>query len=212
MTAAHFSASRFNYYLSFMALLTWAFPILICAAAESQSVKPKLQVAADGFPSGHQTPEGAACDVTRALINRDEKLFVTTVIRPYAGDNGPAEYMKFLKDTVHNIRAEATKKVPSPGGPKQIGKVFAARHLSKSGPVSYGYASFGFLDVMFVDVGIFLHNGERAINRTLVIKDKDGNWYVDPDPSISPLLSDGLDDEKPSTLDLADVYSLERRH
>ena len=73
---------------------------------------------------------------------------------------------------------EAAKKEPSPEGPKSIGKVFAARHLSYSGPVSYGNAAFGFEDIMFVDIGLYLHNGERAMNRTLVIKDRDGNVAV----------------------------------
>jgi hypothetical protein len=46
--------------------------------------------------------------------------------------------------------------------------VFAARHLSKNGPASYGYAGFGFQDIMFVDVGVFLYSGERSMMRTLV--------------------------------------------
>jgi hypothetical protein len=51
------------------------------------------------------------------------------------------------------------------------------------------------------------------MNRTLVIKDRDGKWYVHPNPSASPLLSEGLKEEKASVLDLTDVYELEeRRH
>jgi hypothetical protein len=183
----------------------------MCGTAIGQTPKPALQLSADGFPSGHGTPEGAACDVFRALIHRDELLFVTTVIRPFAGGEAAAEYLKFLKGTVQNIRAEAAKKTPSPGGPKQIGKVFAARHFSRSGPASYGYSVFGFQDVMFVDVGLVLYNGETSINRTLLIKDKDGKWYVNPDPAASPLLAEGLDDETPSTLDLSDAYTLHPR-
>jgi hypothetical protein len=183
---------------------------LLCGAAVTQTTKPKLRIAADGLPSGHGTPEGAACDVARSLINRDEKLFSNTCVRLYAGGNGPSAYAQFLRDTVRNIRQEAAKKEPSPGGPKSIGKVFAARHLTKNGPASYGYAAFGFQEIMFVDVGVFLYNGERSLMRTLVIKDKDGKWYVHPDPSASPLLSDGLNEEKPSVLDFSDAYELER--
>src|SRR6266850_1776949 len=83
------------------------------------------------------------------------------------------------------------------------------RLFSKSGPASFGYAAFGFEDIMFVDIGVYLHSGERALNRTLVIKDKDGKWYVHPDPTASPLLSDGLNEEKASVLDLTDVYEQE---
>jgi hypothetical protein len=179
-------------------------------AAGNKTTKPKLRVAPDGLPSGHGTPEGVASDVVRALINRDERLFSSTCVRLYAGGNGPAAYAQFLRETVRNIRQEAAKKEPSPRGPKTIGKVFAARHLSKNGPASYGYAVFGFQEVMFVDVGIFLFNGERSMMRILVIKDGDGKWYVHPDPSASPLLSDGLDEEKASVLDFSDAYELER--
>ena len=63
---------------------------------------------------------------------------------------------------------------------------------------------------MFVDVGLNLHNGERSMMRTLVIKDKDGQWYAHPDPAVSPLLSDGLDEEKPSVSDFTDAYEIER--
>ena len=62
---------------------------------------------------------------------------------------------------------------------------------------------------MFVDIGVYLNNGERAMNRTLVIKDRDGKWYVHPDPSASPLLSEGLHQEKASVEDLTDAYELE---
>jgi hypothetical protein len=184
-------------------------PAMLCGTASSQTAKPKLVVAADGFPSGHDTPEGPACDVMRALINRDEKLFLATVIKPFSAGPAGAAYTQFLQGTAQNIRAEAAKRVPSPGGPKQIGKVFAARHLSRNGPASYGYAAFGFRDVLFVDVGIMLYSGDRGMNRTLVIQDKDGKWYADPDPEASPLLADGLNEEKPSTLDFADVYMVE---
>ena len=190
--------------------VTQSAPATAQSSAGDQTTKPKLRVAADGLPSGHGTPEGAACDVARSLINRDERLFSSTSVRLYAGGNGPAAYAQFLRDTVRNIRQEAAKKEPSPGGPKSIGKVFAGRHLSKNGPASYGYATFGFQDIMFVDVGVFLYNGERSMMRTLVIKDRDGKWYVHPDPSASPLLSDGLDDEKASVLDFTDAYELER--
>jgi hypothetical protein len=199
---------------------SWLFltALAICAflsppsgAAGKQTAKPILRVAADGLPSGHDTPEGAACDLARSFINRDEKLFSSTSIRLYGGGNGREAYARFLQETVQSIKAEAAKKESSPQGPKSIGKVFAARHLSKSGPASYGYAAFGFEDIMFVDIGVYLHNGERAMNRTLVIKDKDGRWYVHPAPDVSPLLSEGLNEEKASVLDLTDVYELEQR-
>ena len=192
-------------------LLVWAVSIpLFGAAAAGQTTKARLKVATDGLPSGHGTPEGAACDLARSLINRDPTLFSATSIRLYAGGNGPEAYARFLHESVQNMKAEAAREEPSRQGSKSIGKVFAARHLSRSGPVSYGYAAFGFEDIMFVDIGVYLHNGQRAMNRTLVIKDQDGKWYVHPAPDVSPLLSEGLNEEKESVLDLTDVYELER--
>jgi hypothetical protein len=88
--------------------------------------------------------------------------------------------------------------------------VFASRPLSRSGPASYGYAVFDFQDVRFVGVGVFLHDGGRALNRTLVIKDRSGKWYVHPLPGSSPLLSFGLNEESASTTDFSEVYRIER--
>jgi hypothetical protein len=187
-----------------------ALTVIFCSVAADTATKPKLKVASDGFPSGHETPEGAACDLARAFIKHDDTLFSSTCIRLYSGGKGPAAYAAFLTKTVAEIKAEAAKKEPSPGGPKSIGKVFAARHLSKDGPASYGYAAFGFQDIMFVDVGVFLHDGSHALNRTLVIKDKDGKWYVHPIPSAAPLLSMGLNDETPSKQDFSEAYEIQK--
>jgi hypothetical protein len=183
--------------------------IAICSLAADKS-KPKLKVAADGFPSGHETPEGVACDLARAFIKRDASLFTNTCIRPYAGGKGPPDYVEFLKSTVESMKAEAARKDAPPRGPKSIGQVFAARALSKNGPASYGYAAFSFQEVMFVDVGVLLHDDKRALNRTMVIKDKDGKWYVHPMPDASPLLSAGLNDEAASEQDFANVYEIQK--
>jgi hypothetical protein len=37
--------------------------------------------ATDGLPTGHDTPEGAACDLARSFINRDERLFSSASMR-----------------------------------------------------------------------------------------------------------------------------------
>ena len=178
---------------------------MTCFASPSKRV---LTVAEDGYPTGYSTPEGAACDLARAFIRRDPSLFESTCIRPFGGGQSRAKYEAFLKQTAASIAAEAKKTTPSAGGPTRIGKVFAARHLTQSGPVSYGYAMFGFNDVEFVDVGVFLHDGSHVLNRTFVIQDSNGKWYVDPDPTVSPLLSAGLNDEMPSTADFSEAYSV----
>jgi len=88
--------------------------------------------------------------------------------------------------------------------------VFAARHLSKEGPASYGYASFDFQDVMLVDIEVMLQSGASHLRRTMVIKDRDGKWYVHPVPDVSPLLSDGLCDERTSVQLFTETYDIER--
>jgi hypothetical protein len=186
------------------------FTLVLCGFAADSPAKPKLKVAADGFPSGHDTPEGAACDLARAFIQRDAALLTNTCIRLYGGGKGPEEYAAFLKKTVEDVKREAAKKAPSPGGPKSIGKVFAARHLSKHGPASFGYAAFNFQEIMFVDVGVYLQNGERLLNRTMVIKDADGKWYVHPMPAVTPLLSTGLNDEAASSRDFSEAYDVQK--
>jgi hypothetical protein len=196
-------------------LLSVATQILLTSTAFSaaplpQSTKPPLHVENDGFPSGHDTPEGIASDLARAFIDRDEKRFAKTCVRSHGRGQSSEAYESFLKEMTQVIRDEATRKKPSPTLPSRISKVFAARHLTKNGPASFGYAAFDFEDIMFVDVGVYLHNGERALNRTMVIKDRDGKWYVHPAPNLDPLLSDGLNQETDSSVDFADVYNLHK--
>jgi hypothetical protein len=181
--------------------------LMACCVFAADDAKTKIKVAADGFPSGHDTPEGVACDLARAFIKRDTTLFTNTCLKLY----GPADYVRFVTNTVAGMKAEDAKKEPSPGGPKSIGKVFVARHLRENGPASYGYATFSFQDVMFVDVGVLLHNGERSLNRTLVIKDRDGKWYAHPLPTAgSGLLGAGLNDETASEKDFSEAYEVQK--
>ncbi len=182
--------------------------LIICATATTTSpaaADPTMTIAADGFPSGHDTPEGAAADLGRALIAKNAKAFEDACVRPYGGGQSRQEYQQFLKEVASTIRAENERATQSPIGPKLIGKVFAARHLSANGPASYAYAAFGFQDLVFVDVGVHLQDGTRALNRTLVIRDRDGKWYAHPAPQVSPLLSQGLHSESPSTQDYSEA-------
>jgi hypothetical protein len=179
-------------------------------SSSAQAQKPVIHLEKDGYPGGHATPEGAACDLARAFINRDVALYRSTCIKPFGGGEGRKQYEAFMKQTSRDMEQEAMKPLPSPYGPRSIGAVFAARHLSKNGPASYGYATFNFKDVMFVDVGVYLGTGKRSMARTMVIEDSTGNWYVDPVPTASPLLSDGLNKEKASTVRFTEVYTVKK--
>ena len=173
--------------------------------------KPVISISADGFPAGHDTPEGAAADLARAFINKDVQAFEDVCLRPYGVGGARKEYEQFLQETASTMREEKARKPPSPEGPKAIGKVFAARHLSANGPASFGYAAHSFQEVMFVDVDVCLHNGTRQLSRRLTIKDRDGKWYAHPTPSVSPVLSMGLNDESPSTKDFSEAYVVKRK-
>lgn len=175
-----------------------------------QSGKPPIKVLADGFPAGHDAPEGAAVDLARAFIQRDFALFQSSCIKPFGGGESRADYEKFIEEVKQGMKAEAAKTEPSPGGPKSIAQVYAARHLSMNGPASAGYAMFNFHDIMFVDVVAMLHNGKETLIRTMVIKTAKGQWFAHPAPHTAALLSMGLNDESPSEKLFHEAYTIEK--
>ena len=177
-------------------------------ATRDSATKPKLRVSGDGFPFGQSTPEGAATDLARAFIQRNAVIFRTICIRPYGDGRVRADYVEYLAGASAHLTQR--KGTVSPDDPRTITKVFAARHLSKGGPASYGYAAFEFKDVMFVDVEVALNSGERHVRRTMVIQDRDGKWYVHPVPDMSPLLNFGLEEESVSVKLFADIYEIEK--
>jgi len=176
----------------------------------SQKTKPVLFVEKDGFPSGHGSPEGVACDLNQSFIKHDIKRFEDACIKPFTGGASRKAYDRFLISMIRMIEGERGKTVPNPGEPKSILKVYAVRGLSKDGPASYGYSAFGFKNVEFVDIAVTLNDGKQVVRRTLVIQDASGKWYAHPDPYSSPLLCDGLTDETASKKDIGDVYTLKK--
>ena len=176
--------------------------VMVCLVGLSEA-KPKITIASDGFPTGQHTPEGAAADLARAFINADANSFRQVCIRPYNAGQPRADYIGYLNGVLDHFKQRTPT---APDDPEKIVRVFAARHLSKTGPASYGHTSFDFQDVMFVDVEVALRSGSKHLRRTMVIKDRDSLWYVHPVPDISPLLSLGLYDESPSVRVFTDVY------
>ena len=150
-------------------IFTMLLGLSIIAFAE----KPKPQVAQDGFPTGQTSPEGAASDLARAFIKQDVHWFRSLCVRPYGAGQSRTEYVAYLADVSSHFRHDK----PQQDYPSKISRVFAARHLSKNGPASFGYAGFNFQDVMFVDVEVASRSGGTHVRRTMVIKDRDGKWY-----------------------------------
>jgi len=58
-------------------------PAVIAEEKPKDEKKPTMVVVADGYPTGNATPEGAACDLARAFIEADAKLFRKTCIAPF---------------------------------------------------------------------------------------------------------------------------------
>ena len=162
--------SRYDFAMPRRRILT-LIVLLVASLVGSSVAKPRLKVAADGFPTGQATPEGAASDLARAFIAGDAVGFRNICIRVYGGGQTRAEYTQYINGVSDHLKQ---KENPSPDDPKRIATVFAARHLSKNGPSSYGYATFEFQDVMFVDVEVVLQSGNKHLRRTMVIKDRDG--------------------------------------
>lgn len=156
-------------------------------------------VAAEGFPQGQTTPEGVACDMARAFINRDAALWRQSC---YPASASKAEYAAFLDEMasqMEKVSAMSPEQAKQAGGPKQIGTVYAARNLSRNGPASYGYAAMQLTEVKFVDVVAPTWEGTDFLARTLVVqRERDGKWYAIPRPDLFPLLSEGLNEEQDS--------------
>ena len=179
--------------------------LLFSVFVGASAAKPKVAIAGDGFPTGQRTPEGAASDLARASIRRDVTLFRGVCIRPFGAGS---DYTEYLVGVAKHFRQESTLGTSMPDDPRKITRVFAARHLTKNGPASYGYAAFDFQEVMFVDVEVLLRNGSKLLRRTMVIRDRDGKWYTLPVPDFSPLLSAGIYEESASLRLFSDVYDV----
>ena len=98
------------------------------------------------------------------IIKSTLVAFAMLLLHPAFGES----YDEFLKKIIAGTVEDKKRKKPHSRNPKEIGKVFAARYLSKNGPASYGFAVLGLDEVMFVDVGAFLHDDSRFLNRTMV--------------------------------------------
>jgi hypothetical protein len=173
---------------------------LIATVLVSVVVTPaqSSKVRTDKFPAGHKSPEGVACDLARAFINHDKSLFLSSIV---AGEPSQKEYQQFKVQIAKAMAKDKAAKSPSPYGPKAVITCFAARHMSHEGPVSAGYALYGYEDVMFVDVKVKLVNGETRLNRTLVVQYKNKQWYVQPRPDLASTISIGLNEEPASSVE-----------
>jgi len=180
--------------------------LLAVASANAQKVKPSVRVAPDGFPVGQSTPEGAACEFARAFIKADPGLLKAVCVP--SGEIGGKQYASFLSSLSQGMAAEHAKKTPSDGHPQKILSCDAMGRLSKNGPNSYAYAVLSLKDIGFVDVVTQLPKGRKMNVRTFVVETPKGKWLVFPAPQLDTILSDGLNQEKPTGISFSSKYRL----
>ena len=157
----------------------------------------KEKIAEDGFPTGQETPEGAACDAIRAFGNCDHEAWLSLLVRPIYGDGDQnQEYEKFK-----NFKVEEAKKYAQRSDrPKvRLVKVFKSRSFSTNGPVSAAFALLDFQDNQFVDMHVQIGENVHQMRYQMLL-DQDDKWYFNPRPDLSsPLVSMGLNEEEDST-------------
>ena len=146
-------------------------------------------------PTGHETPEGIACDAVQAYADCDSKAWLTTLIRPIYGEEGNKAYAEF-KQQMSKMTDENKEKEDFVA--PRIVKVFKARNFSKNGPGSMAYALHEITGNQFVDIVLDIGEGRLQNVRYHVMLDKDKKWYFEPRPDLASLLAMGLNEETSS--------------
>ena len=148
----------------------------------------------DGPPTGPNTPEGAACDMVRALMYHDRARLLEICLPPQR-TSSLGTYIKFY---YYFLNSESGRTLGIGKGPEEmkvIRKVFEARSLSDPGPRTLATKEMGWADIKFVDVVVTLNNGKQETKRTLVVAVRKNLWFAHPIPNTSPQLSAGLEAE-----------------
>jgi len=141
-----------------------------------------VPIAADGYPTGPQTPEGAACDLTRAFINNHVELF-RAVTAGVLGEGKSAECARNFMDIAEtdvNLRFI-----------DRIIEVYEAEEPSEPSAIEQA-AAYGFADIKHVAVVFRRTNGLENIQQTMVLLTPEGEWKVMPAWKCYPELAAGL--------------------
>jgi hypothetical protein len=100
--------NRYDFAMSWRRIVT-LIVLLVASLVGSSAAKPRLRVAADGFPTGRATPEGAASDLARAFMAQDAIGFRNICIRPYGGGQARAEYTQYLNGVSDHLKQNEAK-------------------------------------------------------------------------------------------------------
>lgn len=161
--------------------------------AGEQGTGITYEIAADGFPTGSTSPEGAACDAARALVERDGEMLREASIDAFGSEHQKAAYERALTEAADTLEDEAV-------APEGIVRVFDARLPTMAAPRAEMYARYGVLDVRFVDV-VLDYGEEERVARTLVARTPEKGWGVVVEPGIYPEISEGLAQESESLIE-----------
>lgn len=185
--------------------------ILVCTnlATAGDNIS-RVETPQDEFPTGNMTPEGAATDLVRACIQRDESLFnKARHVRICEGKNDPAYYFKlFLKNAsfTHGSRTFNPETLPHPL--TGISKVYVSRSLAPKEDDEQAKWKLGlslnFLeDRVFVDVVAVDSEGTDYIHRSIVEKHQGGNWHAVPPLSERHRMDEVLKTYPASTVEIS---------
>jgi|GEM_PF-1602736 len=143
----------------------------------------------DGFPTGQATPEGAACDLVRAYIDRNFELFNSARhARVCENRNDPHRYYAlFLKHASFSHRSKSFNAETLPNSLVRLSKVYSARSAAPEDAETRRHWKMGLTlnfieDEVFVDVVAVDSEGRDYLHRTIVHKHKykNGNWLARP--------------------------------
>ena len=203
------------------AMRTLAFALAAClsvapaSAADSQSGSddqdhgkvPAAVDERDGFPTGRSTPEGAASDMARSFLLHDFERFneVRFKYDCETKNDGPNLYQSYLTNSpLTSLEVAGDSGIASPNLPTRIVRVFAAREFSADNSYRDWGLLYGIQERRLVDVVVVGKGGMEVVNRTFVVKAKDGQWYAMP-KLLDPLFPRvGLDMEPASTIEYSE--------
>jgi hypothetical protein len=199
---AAITLGAWSLFLALAALGIWHVESRLERDRDAMAIETEWIIAEQVLPRGASSPEGVAADLARSSIHSDAALFDRTCLQ-LTGDS-PAEqkYRAATADLRSQIHTDVRLRSLGPGDPIAICRVFRSRSLSTRGPASTAYATFGLIDLRFVDLEVHTRAHGMQRLRTLVAQQPSREWRAIPVPQVLPSLSMGLYDEAESTEEL----------
>jgi hypothetical protein len=197
-----FTVGAWSLFLGLAAITIWGLERRRERESDVMAIETKWIEADYARPRGASSPEGIAADLARSSIHGDRTLFDKSSLQ--LTGNSPAEekYRAASADLRNKLHADVKLHYMGPGMPIVISRVFRSRHLSATGPASAAFATYGLIDLRFVDIELHTLSHGLTRVRTLVAQQPSKEWRAIPAPQALPSLSVGLWEEAESTEEL----------